>query len=32
VVHGTVDGRDETNGIVILRIDSMEAPAESPAH
>jgi predicted transcriptional regulator len=32
VVHGTVDGRDETNGIVILRIDSMEAPAETPGH
>jgi len=32
IIHGTVDGRDETNGIVILRIDSMEAPAEQPAH
>lgn len=32
MIHGTVDGRDETNGIVILRIDRMEAPAETPAH
>ncbi len=32
VVHGTVDGRDETNGIVILRIDAMEAPAEPSEH
>lgn len=32
VVHGTVDGKDETNGIVILRIEGMEAPAEAPAH
>ncbi|MDZ7701996.1 MAG: HTH domain-containing protein [Halobacteriales archaeon] len=32
VVIGTVDGRDETNGIVILRIVSMEAPSEPPEH
>ena len=32
VVHGVVDGKDETSGIVILRIDGMEAPAEEPAH
>ncbi|MFB6352809.1 MAG: Rrf2 family transcriptional regulator [Halobacteriales archaeon] len=32
VIHGTVDGKDETNGIVILRIDDMEAPAEAPEH
>jgi predicted transcriptional regulator len=32
VVHGTVDGKDETNGIVILRIDGMEAPASEPTH
>ena len=32
VVHGTVDGRDETNGIVILRIIAMEAPVEPPNH
>lgn len=32
VVEGRVDGKDETSGIVILRIDRMRAPAEEPAH
>jgi len=32
VIEGTVDGKDETNGLVILQIDHMEAPAEAPAH
>jgi hypothetical protein len=32
VIEGTVDGKDETNGLVILQIDRMEAPAETPAH
>jgi len=32
VVDGTVDGKDETGNIVILRIDGMRAPAEEPAH
>jgi len=32
VIHGTVDGKDETNGIVILRIDGMEAPVGESAH
>ncbi|MCT9097225.1 Rrf2 family transcriptional regulator [Haloarchaeobius sp. HME9146] len=31
-IAGTVDGKDDTNNIVILRIDEMEAPAEEPAH
>ena len=32
VIEGTVDGKDETGNIVILRIDGMRAPAEEPAH
>jgi predicted transcriptional regulator len=34
LVRGTVDGKDDTKGILILRIDGMEAPAgdEEPAH
>ena len=32
VVDGTVDGKDETGNIVILRIDGMQAPAEDPEH
>jgi hypothetical protein len=32
VVHGTVDGKDDTNGILILRIDGMEAPVGEPDH
>ena len=31
-VRGTVDGKDDTNGILILRIDDMKAPAEEPEH
>ena len=32
VIGGTVDGNDETNTIVLLRIDRMEAPADDPGH
>ncbi len=32
VVEGTVDGKDDTNNVLILRIDSMQAPAEEPEH
>ena len=32
VIEGTVDGKDDTNNIIILRIDNMEAPAEDPEH
>ncbi|WP_254530584.1 Rrf2 family transcriptional regulator [Natrinema gelatinilyticum] len=32
VIEGTVDGKDDTNNIIILRIDDMIAPAEEPAH
>ncbi|MFC3476148.1 Rrf2 family transcriptional regulator [Halobacterium litoreum] len=32
VVAGTVDGKDDTSNILILKIDTMEAPAEEPAH
>jgi predicted transcriptional regulator len=32
VVEGTVDGKDETGNIVILRIDGMEAPSGKSQH
>jgi predicted transcriptional regulator len=32
VVEGAVDGKDDTSNILILKIDSMEAPAEEPEH
>ena len=32
VIEGVVDGRDDTANILILRIESMVAPAEEPAH
>lgn len=32
VIDGVVDGKDDTNNILILKIDSMEAPAEEPQH
>jgi hypothetical protein len=32
VVEGTVDGKDDTNGILILRIDGMEAPVGEATH
>jgi predicted transcriptional regulator len=32
VVSGTVDGKDDTKNVLILKIESMEAPAEEPAH
>ncbi|MFC4356359.1 Rrf2 family transcriptional regulator [Halobium salinum] len=32
VVEGTLDGKDDTSNILILRIDSMEAPSEPPEH
>src|SRR6056297_423098 len=32
LIEGTVDGKDDTNNILILRIDDMVAPAEEPSH
>ncbi|MFC4542338.1 Rrf2 family transcriptional regulator [Halosolutus amylolyticus] len=32
VVKGSLDGKDDTNNILILRIDDMLAPAEEPEH
>ena len=32
VVHGEVDGIDDTSNSLVLRITGMEAPAEEPAH
>ncbi|WP_158057476.1 Rrf2 family transcriptional regulator [Halorussus halophilus] len=32
VIEGTVDGKDDTSNILILKLDSMEAPAEEPEH
>jgi hypothetical protein len=32
VIDGTVDGKDDTDNILILRIDDMQAPAEQPDH
>ncbi|MFB6129275.1 MAG: Rrf2 family transcriptional regulator [Salinigranum sp.] len=32
VIEGSIDGKDDTNNILILVIESMEAPAEEPAH
>jgi len=32
VVSGTIEGRDDTDNILILKIDRMDAPAEEPAH
>ena len=32
VVEGVVDGKDDTTNALILKIESMEAPAETPAH
>ena len=32
VIEGTVDGKDETTGVLILTIDKMRAPAEPPEH
>ncbi|WP_299333856.1 Rrf2 family transcriptional regulator [Haloplanus sp.] len=32
VIDGTVDGKDDTDNILILRIDDMQAPAEEPSH
>ena len=32
VIEGTVDGKDDTDNILILRIDDMRAPAEQPEH
>lgn len=31
VIEGTLDGKDDTNNILILKIDTMVAPAEEPA-
>ncbi|MCH7659598.1 MAG: TrmB family transcriptional regulator, partial [Euryarchaeota archaeon] len=32
VIEGTVDGKDDTNNILILRIDGMEAPVGESQH
>ncbi|OYR69253.1 TrmB family transcriptional regulator, partial [Halorubrum sp. E3] len=32
VINGVLEGKDDTNNILILRIKSMEAPAEQPEH
>ncbi|PSP55225.1 TrmB family transcriptional regulator [Halobacteriales archaeon QS_1_67_19] len=32
VVEGTVDGKDDTNNILVLKIDAMEAPAGETDH
>ncbi len=32
VIEGIVDGVDDTNNVLILKIESMEAPAEPPEH
>jgi predicted transcriptional regulator len=32
VIDGTIDGKDDTDNILILRIDDMQAPAEEPGH
>lgn len=32
VIEGTLDGKDDTSNILILKLDSMEAPAEEPEH
>jgi predicted transcriptional regulator len=32
VIDGTVDGKDDTDNILILRIDDMRAPVEESAH
>jgi predicted transcriptional regulator len=32
VIEGVVDGIDDTNDILVLRITTMEAPAEAPQH
>ena len=32
LIEGTLDGKDDTNNILILRIDEMVAPAEEPEH
>ena len=32
VIEGTVDGKADTDNVLILYIESMEAPAEEPAH
>jgi len=31
-ITGTIDGKDETNSILILQVDDMLAPAEDPIH
>ncbi|MFC6906271.1 Rrf2 family transcriptional regulator [Halalkalicoccus tibetensis] len=32
LIEGTLDGKDDTNNILILQIDSMEAPVGEPSH
>jgi predicted transcriptional regulator len=31
-IDGIVDGTDDTNDIIVLRIEEMRAPADEPAH
>jgi len=31
-ITGTIDGKDETNSILLLQVDDMLAPAEEPIH
>ncbi|WP_313695216.1 HTH domain-containing protein [Halorarum halobium] len=31
-IEGTVDGKDETASVLILKIDGMKAPSEEPSH
>jgi Predicted transcriptional regulator, contains C-terminal CBS domains len=32
VISGTVDGKDDSENTLMLRIDGMEAPSEAPNH
>ena len=32
LIQGTIDGKDDTANVLILRIDDMHAPAEEPTH
>ncbi|MFT4881727.1 MAG: putative transcriptional regulator, partial [Salinirussus sp.] len=31
-IIGTLEGKDDTNNVLILTIDDMQAPVEEPAH
>ncbi|MFC6614172.1 Rrf2 family transcriptional regulator [Halopenitus salinus] len=32
LIEGTIDGKDDTSNVLILRIDDMRAPVEEPSH